>query len=113
MGPRHLFLTVLAACVGLPRASSGQTPAERSVRAVVDSFFAAVSAEKWESAATFLDLARFDSYFNQVVSNARTALPPPQMTVETMMASDSTMPRAVAEWEMERMKKYTAPAFGD
>jgi hypothetical protein len=113
MGARRLLPILLAARVAAPGASYGQTPNERSVRAVVDSFFAAVSAEKWDSAATFLDLSRFEPYFTQVVSNARTALPPPPITVEALMASDSTMPRAVAEWQIDRMKNYPMPQFGD
>ena len=113
MRTRRLLLVLLAAHVAGPRPSKAQTPAERSVRAVVDSFFAAVSAEKWDSAVRFLDLARFEPHFRQVISNARSALPTPAFTVEAMMAADSTMPRAVAEWEVERMKKYPIPAFGD
>ena len=36
------------------------------------------------------------------------------MTVEDMMATDSTMPRAVAEWEVARMNKFRAMrTFGD
>ena len=113
MRARYLLYIVLAWSLAHPRASEAQTSTERAVRAVVDSFFAAVMREKWDSAAAFIDVTRFEPHFKQVVSNARTALPPAPMTVESMMASDSTMPRAVAEWEVERMKKYKLPEFGD
>ena len=113
MRARYLLYTVLASSLAHPRAAVGQTSTERAVRAVVDSFFAAVMREKWDSAASFVDLTRFERHFKQVVGNARTALPSPPMTVESMMAADTTMPRAVAEWEVERMKRYKMPAFGD
>jgi hypothetical protein len=82
-----------------------QAAAERSVRATVDSFFAFVSRERWDSAATMLDLARFEPYFKGVVRNLRSAIPPRPMTVEDVMATDSTMPRAVAEWQLSQMNR--------
>jgi hypothetical protein len=106
---------MLVAAVAVPNAARSQTPTERAVRAVVDSFFDAIRQEKWESAAGFVEIARFETYFKQVVGNARSALPQPDMTAEQLMAQDSTMPRAVAEWQVAQWKKYggTRPAFGD
>ena len=102
-----------AASVAMPVQS--QTPTEGAVRAVVDSFFDAVAREKWDSAARFIDLARFEPHFKQIVGNARAALPSPELTVEQIMSRDSTMPRAAAEYELAQMKKYTArrAGFGD
>ena len=89
-------------------------PSERAVRAVVDSFFTAIAREHWDSAAALVDLARFEPYFKEQVSNARGAIPPHEITVEEMMANDSTLPRAVAEWQVAQMKKYSgARSFGD
>jgi len=111
---RFVGLIGLIASLGFARTAEGQSPNERAVRAVVDSFFAAIKREKWNSAAALLDLAAFEPYFKQQVSNARSALPEHEMTVEDMMANDSTMPRAVAEWEIARMNKYRGMrAFGD
>ena len=111
---RFVGLIGLIASLGFARTAEGQSPNERAVRAVVDSFFAAIKREKWNSAAALLDLGAFEPYFNQQVSNARSALPEHEMTVEDMMANDSTMPRAVAEWEIARMNKYRGMrAFGD
>jgi hypothetical protein len=106
-------LLALVTSVASPRCGRAQSPPERAVRAVVDSFFAFVEREKWDSAAALIDLPRFEPYFKQAVRNARSALPQREMTVEDMMASDSTMPRAVAEWELERQKRYAGARFGD
>lgn len=104
----------LVASFGMARESLAQSENERAARAVVDSFFAAITRERWDSAAAFIDLARFELYFNEQVQNARSAIPQPEMTVEDMMANDSTMPRAVAEWQVAQMKKYRAMReFGD
>ena len=81
-----------------------QSSAEPSARATVDTFFALVAREKWDSAAAMLDLARFEPYFKGVLRNMRSAIPPRPMTAEDLMANDSTMPRAVAEWQIGRMK---------
>jgi hypothetical protein len=102
----------LATIVG-PRPARSQSAADRAVRAVVDSFFAAVAREQWDSAVALIDLPRFEPFFKQHVANARTMLPQREMTVEDMMAADSTMPRAVAEWEVQLRKRYSPPAFGD
>jgi hypothetical protein len=87
------------------------------VRAVVEAFFAAAAREQWDSAAAFIDLPRFEPFLKQQVGMVRSALPPREMTVDErvaeMMANDSTMPRAVAEWEIARAKRYPVRAFGD
>jgi hypothetical protein len=115
--PRYRSLK-LAALVALtitvgPRSAQAQSAADRAVRAVVDSFFDAVAREQWDSAIALIDLPRFEPYFKQQIRNARTMLPQREMTVEDMMATDSTMPRAVAEWEVQLRKRYSPPAFGD
>jgi hypothetical protein len=110
-------LPVLLALVvswAMPPKSLAQSANERAVRAVVDSFFGAIQRERWDSAAALVDLTRFEPYFKDRVSSARSALPQREMTVEDMMAGDSTMPRAVAEWEIARMNKFRGMQnFGD
>lgn len=106
-------LLTLATLLAAPRQTEAQSPADRAVRAVVDSFFDAVAREKWESAAALVDRRRFEVYFKQAIRNARMMLPQPPMTVEAVMARDSTMPRVVAEWEVAQMARYKRTAFGD
>jgi len=97
-----------AAVFSAPTRGSAQRTVERSARAAVDSFFAVVARERWDSAAIMLDLARFEPYFKRVVRDARGMIPSRQMTVEDLMAEDSTMPRAVAEWHISQAKKASA-----
>jgi hypothetical protein len=85
-----------------------QSRSEAAVRAVVDSFFAAVGREQWDSAARFFDLPRFEPILKTAIGSARSALPQPPATPEEMIASDSTMPRAVAEWEAARSNRFRA-----
>jgi hypothetical protein len=105
----HRFGLVLAAAF-LFGGSRGvaQTAGISAARATVDSFFAVIAGEKWDSAAAMLDLARFERFFKSAVANARSAIPQRPMTVEDLMATDSTMPRAVAEWQIGQMKKSGA-----
>ena len=114
--PRHNtfhFAALLAMIVAVPRPTHAQATQERAVRAVVDSFFAAVAREQWDSATALIDVPRFEPYLKQQIRSARTMLPQREMTVEEMMATDSTMPRAVAEWQLGLRKRYKEPAFGD
>jgi hypothetical protein len=112
---RSLRLAALVALATIvsPRSARSQSAADRAVRAVVDSFFAAVAREQWDSAIALIDLPRFEPYFKQQIRNARTMLPQKAMTVEDLMALDSTMTRAVAEWQVGQSKRYNSPAFGD
>jgi hypothetical protein len=100
-------VTIFAMSV-VGRRLPAQTASERAVRAVVDSFFAAVDREQWDSAAALIDLTRFEPYFKAQIRNARSAMPMQFTTVEELMATDSTMPRAVAEWEVAQMTKARA-----
>lgn len=78
-----------------------------SPRAVADSFYAATSAGRWERAAEYLDMEAFTRFLRQRVNSARSQLPPPPMTVDNLMAMDSTMPRAVAEWQIDQRRRFT------
>ena len=111
---RAVPLGALVVALLAPSVGESQTPsAERAVRAVVDSFFHLVDRERWDSAAALVDAARFEPFLRQQVNQARVELPQPDPTVESMMAIDSTMPRAVAEWQVQQMKRYRRPEFGD
>lgn len=109
---RHLASIALILVAALAsRESAAQlsklSTSERTVRAVVDSFYSAVDHERWDAAATFVDTTRFAVYLRQQVRNARAYVPPPPPSVEQFMAQDSTMPRAVAEWQMQQYRKYS------
>lgn len=73
-------------------------------RAVVDSFFVALASERWLVAANYLDLQSFARYLNDRVNAARSAVPMRATTVEDLMAADTTLPRAVAEWQLARFR---------
>ena len=70
--------------------------------------------ERWDSAAALIDLHAFEPSFRQQVSFSPSQLPQPDPTIEELMARDSTMPRAVAEWQIAQMKRARAGReFGD
>ena len=73
-------------------------------RAVVDSFFAALGSERWSVAAIYLDLQSFARFLTERVNTARAAVPVRPTTVEDLMAADTTLPRAVAEWQIARFR---------
>jgi hypothetical protein len=83
-------------------AQSAEGP--RTPRAVVDSFFAALASERWLVAANYLDLPSFGLFLIDRVNAARSAVPMRPPTVEDLMAADSTLPRAVAEWQIARFR---------
>ena len=87
----------------------GQLPGRTSqVRAVVDSFFSAAEREQWDAAAALMDTAKFGAYVRTQIRYARAAIPQRPMTAEDLMARDSTMPRAVAEWQVQQYRTASA-----
>ena len=96
-------------------AASGQAAtratAEQAVRAVVDSFFAATDREQFDTAAALADTGRFAAYVRLQVRNGRATIPMRSPTPEDLMARDSTMPRAAAEWQVKQYRKSTANPF--
>lgn len=105
---RYVSLIVVAVL------AAGESPAQlpgrtSQVRAVVDSFFAVAAREQWDSAAALMDTAKFGLYLRSQIRYARAAIPQRPMTAEDLMARDSTMPRAAAEWEVQRY--HTASAM--
>src|ERR1051326_5827656 len=100
--------SLLALVVGV---SSAQRPTEQQIRAVADSFYAAINAERWADAAKLLDMDRFRVVFKQAQDNYRfRPIFAPPVTAEDLMASDSTMPRAVAEWQAASLNKSRSQA---
>src|SRR6185503_14252580 len=100
-----LILAVIAGVSPAPaRAQSRAKPDERAVRAVLDSFYTAVGAQHYDSAAAFVIFEPFARYFHQQIGNLRSAIPH-RWSVEEYMATDTTMPRIVAEWQVQQLNK--------
>ena len=88
--------------------ASGARPAvaQASPTEVVGAFFKAIAEERWRDAARELDLAAFDRYRRERVAAARLPwLRPNLMTVDEYMRQDTTMPRAVAEYQLRKMNE--------
>lgn len=90
------------------RTVPAQAQTRLAPKAVADSFFAATRTERWANAAAYLDMDAFARLLRERVEVARMTRAEPPMSVETLMAQDSTMPRAVAEWQVERIRRYGA-----
>jgi hypothetical protein len=101
------FVVVLA--VSNHRTASAQlparAPAQHAARAILDSFFTVVGQEQRDSAAMFVDTIGFADYVHQQVRNARSAIPMRPPAVEDLMARDSTLSHAVAEWQVEQYRR--------
>ena len=97
-------LTCLPYSAARPQALTSDPAA--AARAVGTAFLKAVQAADWKAAAGFLDLAAIDSLRRSQVSAARRQHPNPPLTVERLMRMDTTMPRAVAEYQVKRMADY-------
>jgi hypothetical protein len=81
-------------------ADTGVAPAQ----AVGTAFLKAIQAGDWKVAAAFLDIVPLDHYRLQHIDMARRSRRAPGPTIEQLMRSDSTMPRAVAEYQVQRMR---------
>ncbi|QJR37538.1 hypothetical protein [Gemmatimonas groenlandica] len=101
-----LALAIVVVVRAVP--TQAQAPTPLAPKAVADSFFAAVRAERWASAAAYLDMDAFARLLRERVNMARMTRAEPPISVETLMAQDSTMPRAVAEWQVAKMRRYDA-----
>lgn len=101
-----LLVATAVAAQNVPRTAQRLETPTTAVRAVIDSFINAVDAERFQMAARWLDMNSFRQFFAQTVSSVRGTLPQPAMTAESLMAQDSTMTRAVAEWQLSKMRQY-------
>ncbi|MDQ6926224.1 MAG: hypothetical protein M3154_08305 [Candidatus Eremiobacteraeota bacterium] len=98
---------MLACCAG--RAAVAQEPA--SAAAVVDSFFQALSTERWADAAQQLDLHSIEAIRSAKIMSVREATTgATKMTVQRSFQLDPEMPRAVAAYLAKRaiqgMREY-------
>lgn len=90
-----------------PAAAQSDTLA---VRAVADSFFQAVAAERFTDAARLMDLEAFDAERRSEVESLRHPMPTRHLTADYFQKLDPTAPRAVAEWQAQR---FNAPRRDD
>jgi hypothetical protein len=111
MRRHHLLICVAAAALCTRPIALGAQTNLAPVRAVADSFLAAMANERWGVAASFLDLDAVTKLLREAQGNVRAQLPTPPLTVETLMAQDSTMPRAVAEWQVARLSAFPHDPF--
>jgi hypothetical protein len=108
-----VIVVTLASAVASVRAAAQDSTA-RAARAVADAFFRAARERQWVVAAGYLDMAQFERFFRNRVNDARAAVPPPEPTVEEILAREPDMPRAVAEWQAAQSRKAQAQyRFGD
>jgi hypothetical protein len=77
-----------------------------AAQAVGTAFLNAVRAGDWRAAAAFLDVVPLDHFRLEQIDAARRSRMRPGITVEQLMMSDSAMPRAVAEYEVRRMREH-------
>jgi hypothetical protein len=99
----------LLAIVALCGTSAVRAQADREHQvpaAVLDSFFQALADERWTDAAGLLDPAELDAY--RFVAAAGMRRHPRDLTVDDLLRTDPQMPRAVAEYELERTRARRA-----
>jgi hypothetical protein len=90
------------------RESAQLAAPEAAMRRFVD----AMSLQRWSDAAFFIDSSTFSSWLRDQISVARRARSPRRITAADLMRADSTMPRAVAEYQARvsnDARKATAP----
>src|SRR5687768_10116133 len=102
----------LAFGVMASRGAAENATAPLPPRARADRFTAANAADRTQVRLSYLVAARFTRYLRDRLHNARSAVPMRPTTVEDLMAADSTLPRAVAEWQIARFQSVSRP-FND
>ncbi|MFL5615951.1 MAG: hypothetical protein ACJ796_19965 [Gemmatimonadaceae bacterium] len=102
----------IAAALFTGRAASAQaTDSSRAAaQAVGLAYLNAIQAADWKAAAAFLDRATLDHYRLMQANAARQMHQPSTMTVDRLMKLDPKMPRAVAEWQVQRMNDHSHQA---
>lgn len=71
-------------------------------------FFRAFAEQRWDDAVGLLDVTDLDQYRRQLATSARLQPPVRELTVEDMLRQDPEMPRAVAEYQLERINRERA-----
>ena len=89
----------------MPSVGVAQATDAAAARAVSAAFFKAIEAPDWKAAAGFLDLAEVERERQSAAEGARRQRTMPPMTVERLMRMDPEMPRAAAEYQVNRMNR--------
>jgi hypothetical protein len=79
-----------------------------AIRAIAEAFSSAVESERWDDAASLLDLEYFEGLLRRRVEAARGQLPYLGPSVEEILADNPEMPRVVAEWQVAETRKHLA-----
>ena len=74
-------------------------PTEGTPEIVMQAFLDAVAEERWELAATYLDLAPLEQLRRDILRSARRRMQRPEITADDLMKANPGMPRAVAEYQ--------------
>jgi len=88
-------------------ASARVGAAQANPEDVVRAFFKAEEEERWQDAAALLDQSYVVGMQRNIVHGFRNRSSIHKLTVEELMRADSTMPRAVAEYQLKRMNDVT------
>jgi hypothetical protein len=101
------IVTGVTLLIGNSQQSASQASSKdaAAAEAAATAFLKAVQMADWKAAAGFIDIAPFDHYRLSQIDAARRMRRPSPLTVEVLMKMDSLMPRAVAEYEIKRMKE--------
>jgi hypothetical protein len=78
-----------------------------SPEAVMRLFFDAVTHERWVEAARLMDTAPLEATRNYMVQTERNPETRTQLRVEELMRADPDMPLAVAEYQVEKVRRAT------
>jgi hypothetical protein len=99
-------VTIAMLCTSNALAQSPKAGADNANAAAVGAaFLGAVTAARWDDAASLLDLAWLDSARRERAAYERFHRTAPAMTVAGLMRANPDMPRSVAVYEAKRMAK--------
>src|SRR5436190_17902406 len=96
------FLLCAVTSAGVCSAQQANQPFSPSE--IVERFLKAQQAEQWSEAASYLDLDAVERIRRREVENYSSMTRYP-WTVEKLMKDDPSMPRAVAEYQIQRMER--------
>lgn len=103
---RNLTSVRLAAALLGLLAAAPAVSAQTTPQAVADRFLDAVAAARWSEAAGQLDLDAFKEYVDHFLARtSRTTPDRPLPTVAELRRQDPSMPREVAEWQIQQMRQ--------
>lgn len=106
-----VVIAFLQFCAGGPILRAQDAPGTRGPAETVAAFFRAFAAQRWWEAAALLDLTPLEFYRREMAGVYRG--PGREPTIEDLLQSDPEMPRAVAEYELKRLKRIPQTDMSD